>query len=433
MVHAMVLHFPHTALLVLAGPAGAGKSTLARRLFKPSQIVSSDQLRAAVADDPGEQDASSDAFALLRQIVERRLRRGLFTVVDATSLTSRAREELLRIGRSQEVAVYLLVVNTPPALCLERNRTRPNAVPEAAIHRHARQLISTLELARREGFTRVDVVDGERLDEIELRFTTSPVELPDPGPLDLIGDIHGCYDELVELLGKLGYEQGSDLLYRHPAGRRPFFLGDLADRGPNSPAVLELVVEHVSRGLAFYVPGNHCRKLARHLKGERVRPTGGLSETLAQLAKLPPDKRSTLAKNFIRLYDRSPPYRLCDKGKLVAVHAGIERPMIGRLSKRIREYCLYGEVVLNEERVPLGRDWARVYDGHTLVVYGHAPTPKPRVINNTICIDQGCVYGGQLTAFRYPERTFVHVKARRAYVEGPLETPLAPPRRGFVE
>lgn len=427
----MVLHFPQTALIVLAGPAGAGKSTLARRLFLPSQIVSSDDLRAAIADDPREQDANEDAFSVLRTIVERRLRRGLLTVVDATSLTVRAREELLRLGRGQDVGVYLVVVNTPPAVCLARNAARERRVPDEVVHRHARELLSTLELAPREGFTRIDRVDGTKLDDVEVRFAASPMFTPGAGPFDLIGDIHGCFDELVALLSELGYRRGEDGLFRHPEGRLPVFLGDLADRGPRSPDVLSLVVKHVSEGLALYVPGNHCRKLARHLRGERVRPTGGLGETLKQLAALPEGERRTLTRGFLRLYDRSPPYRILDGGKLVAVHAGIERPMIGRLSRRIREYCLYGEVVLNERREPLGRDWASAYDGEALVVYGHVPSREPRVVNNTVCIDQGCVYGGRLTAFRYPERTFVHVEAKRVHQPGTLETALAPPRRAY--
>jgi len=431
----MILRYPTSALVVLAGPAASGKSTLAARLFRPTQILSSDALRAMVADDESDQEATEDAFGLLRHAVDRRLRRGLLTVVDATSLTARAREEALKLGRLHDVGVYLLVVSAPPEVCLERNAARERRVPDEVVHRHARELVQTMRSAPLEGFTRIDTVDGAAPGDVQVMYTPQPVHQPERGPFDLVGDVHGCFGELTELLGRLGYVRGEDRLWRHAQGRRPVLLGDIADRGPASHEVLRFAVEHVRARLALYVPGNHCRKLARHLRGERIRVTGGLDRTLEQLASLPAPEREALVKGFLSLYGSSPPYRILDDGRLVAVHAGVEARMIGRLSRRIREFCLYGDPTgeLSEDGSPVRRDWARTYDGRALVVYGHMPSTDVRIVGNTVNVDQGCVFGGKLTAFRYPEREVVQVAAHETYCPGVIGAALAPPRAGGLE
>src|SRR4029453_18118843 len=95
-------------------------------------------------------------------------------------------------------------------------------------------------------------------------------------PFDIIGDVHGCYDELVLLLSKLGYEVGGDgSSAAHPQGRTAVFLGDLVDRGPNVPGVLRLAMGMVEAGSALCVPGNHENKLVRALRGRRVQVTHG--------------------------------------------------------------------------------------------------------------------------------------------------------------
>lgn len=237
--------------------------------------------------------------------------------------------------------------------------------------------------------------------------------LDDPGPFDVIGDVHGCADELNELLDRLGYD-GAGV---HPDGRRLVFLGDLTDRGPKNVAVLRKVTGLVSRGRALYTPGNHCDKLYRYLSGRPVQTGHGLADTIRELDALEPAARHRLVRAFRTMFETAPVYLILDGGRLVVVHAGILEDMIGYISPRIRRFCLYGDPTgkRDEKGRPIRREWALRYRGSARIVFGHDPVPEPKRVNNTINIDQGCVFGGRLTAYRYPEDECVHVRARRAY------------------
>lgn len=236
----------------------------------------------------------------------------------------------------------------------------------------------------------------------------------DPGPFDIIGDVHGCYDELDELLEKLGYTgyPGS-----HPDGRRAVFVGDLMDRGPRNMDVLRRVTALFQRGAALYTPGNHCDKFYRYLIGRKVQMGHGLAETVQELNALPARERRRLILSFRAMFETVPPYLILDGGRLVVVHAGIQEDMIGYISPRIRRFCLYGDPTgeRDEHGRPIRREWALRYRGDALIVFGHEPVPQPRFVNGTVNIDQGCVFGGHLTAYRYPEGEVVQVPARKAY------------------
>lgn len=251
------------------------------------------------------------------------------------------------------------------------------------------------------------------------------------GPFDIIGDVHGCFDELVELLEKLGYEVAADVsrlvpstatnevgadarpLLRHPDGRKLVFVGDLVDRGPKIPQVLKLVMNAVATGAALCVPGNHDVKLLRKLRGRDVQITHGLAESLAQLAGEPEDFRERVAE-FI---DDLVSHYVLDDGKLVVAHAGMKEAMQGRGSGAVREFALFGETTgeTDEFGLPVRYNWAAEYRGAATVVYGHTPVPEPEWLNRTINIDTGCVFGGRLTALRYPEKDLVSVRARQVY------------------
>jgi protein phosphatase len=237
----------------------------------------------------------------------------------------------------------------------------------------------------------------------------------DPGPYDVIGDVHGCLEELRELLGCLGYEEKRGV-FAHPEGRRAVFLGDLANRGPSNVGVLRAVCAMVTAGSARYAPGNHCRSLYRILTGLKQDVKGASLTTLAELDRLEQSERARAARDFIETFEGAPPYLILDRGRLVVAHAGIEEAMIGEVSDSIVSFVLKGEVTgRTPEGRPIRRDWASTYRGAPLVVYGHTPQPGPRFVNNTANVDQGCVYGGMLSALRYPEREFVSVPAREAY------------------
>lgn len=238
------------------------------------------------------------------------------------------------------------------------------------------------------------------------------------GPFDIVGDVHGCYTELVELLTALGYTitgEGDSLAVTPPEGRTLVFVGDLVDRGPDTPAVLRLAMSMTTAGTAFVVPGNHDDKLMRALMGRNVQITHGLEVSLAQLKGETPAFRAAVLAFLQSLVA----YYVFDGGRLVVAHAGLKERMIGRPSESVRHFTLYGATngKTDANGLPVRLNWMADYRGDALIVYGHTPVAEPVRINNTLNIDTGCVFGGALTAMRYPEMTFVSVQAHEIYRE----------------
>ncbi|MBU9723626.1 MULTISPECIES: bis(5'-nucleosyl)-tetraphosphatase PrpE [Bacillaceae] len=235
---------------------------------------------------------------------------------------------------------------------------------------------------------------------------------------DIIGDIHGCFQEMNELLDKLGYELNDGGL-SHPEGRKPVFLGDLTDRGPNSIAVIYAVCRWVKESNALYCPGNHCDKLYRYFLGRNVVISHGLETTVAELEVLNSKEFNHISSLFKNLYESSPLYLMLDHNNLVVTHAGIRPNDIGKTNKSVKTFVLYGDITgeKHPDGKPVRRDWPNKYDYSATVVYGHSPVKEPRKVKNTINIDTGCVFGNQLTAYRWPEKTFVSTPSHQAFVE----------------
>lgn len=228
--------------------------------------------------------------------------------------------------------------------------------------------------------------------------------------IDVVGDIHGCFKEFEELTKKLGYSWESGIPL-HP-DRVLTFVGDLTDRGPESLRVIETVYQLVvQEKKAYYVPGNHCNKLYRYFLGSNVQVTHGLETTVAEYEALSSKEQDSVRNQFIELYEKAPLYERLDGGKLVIAHAGIREDYIGRTDKKVKTFVLYGDITgkSNPDGTPVRRDWAKQYRGSSWIVYGHTPVKEPRRIHNTINIDTGCVFGGHLTALRYPEMETVSV------------------------
>ncbi|MET9398316.1 polynucleotide kinase-phosphatase [Kitasatospora sp. NPDC002965] len=409
------------SLVVLVGTSGAGKSTFARRHFRPTEVVSSDTCRALVADDENDQSASADAFDVLYYIVGKRLAAGRLTVVDATNVQAAARKRLIAIAHEHDARPAAIVLDVPPGVCAERTRLRQDRdLPASVIPRQHRELRASLAGLQKEGFRRVHVLHGaDEVAAAEVVREKRRVDLRHlTGPFDLVGDVHGCRAELESLLPRLGYrivrdEAGRPVDAVPPAGRTAVFVGDLVDRGPDTPGVLRLVMGMVAAGHALCVSGNHEQKLARALDGERVTLSYGLRESLEQLESEPEGFRSE-AREFIRgLAD----HYLLDGGDLVVCHAGLPERYHGRSSGRVRSHALYGETTgeTDEYGLPVRHPWAEEYRGRALVVYGHTPLPVASFLHNTVCLDTGCVFGGELTALRYPERELVTVEAERQW------------------
>ncbi|MGV2940844.1 bis(5'-nucleosyl)-tetraphosphatase PrpE [Mesobacillus sp. LC4] len=236
--------------------------------------------------------------------------------------------------------------------------------------------------------------------------------------LDIIGDIHGCFVEFEELTKKMGYDWSTGLPV-HPEGRHLAFVGDLTDRGPESIRTAKLVWDLVvNKKSAFYVPGNHCNKLYRYLLGNKVQTTHGLETTVSEYMSMNPEVKNDFREKFLRLYESAPLYHVLDQGRLVIAHAGIREDYIGKDNSKVKTFVLYGDITgqSNPDGTPVRRDWAKNYQGKAAVVYGHTPVREPRVLNNTYNIDTGAVFGGNLTALRYPEMELVSVPSTLPFV-----------------
>ena len=417
----MKINLPELSLLLLIGPSGSGKSSFGRKHFLPTEVVSSDFCRGLVADNENEQSATGDAFELLHAIVRKRLERGRLTVVDATNVQPEARKPLIEIAREYHVLPVAIVFDLPERLCQDRNATRPDRqFGPHVVRNQVRQMRQGLRGLEKEGFRHVF-----KLSSVEMVAAAEIERQPlwnnrksEHGPLDIVGDVHGCLDELLELMGSLGYavqKEDGEFRVAVPESRKLAFVGDLVDRGPATNEVLRLAMTMVKAGQAYCVPGNHDAKLLRALKGRDVKITHGLAESLEQLA----GESAEFRAEVVRFLNGLVSHYVFDDGQLVVAHAGLKESMQGRGSAAVREFALYGETTgeTDDFGLPIRYNWAADYRGRAMVVYGHTPVPEPVWLNNTVNLDTGCVYGGRLTALRYPEREIISVPARAIYYE----------------
>lgn len=426
-----VLGIPELSLVALVGASGSGKSTFAAEHFGRFEVVSSDLCRGLVSDDENDQSATADAFEVLGLIVSKRLAAGRLTVVDATNVTRDARKAVVELARANDVLPVAIVLDVPDAVSLARNRERGDRTfGDHVVRRQRDQLRRSLKGLAREGFRAVHVLSSvEEIASVTIRREKLLTDhRDDHGPFDVVGDVHGCLGELVTLLGNLGYDvvrddQGRPVDASHPEGRRVVLLGDLVDRGPDAPGVLRLAMGMTGAGHALAVPGNHENKLVKALRGQAVTVSHGLQETLDQLAAETPEFRAEVERWCYGLVS----HLVLDDGRLVVAHAGLKEAYHGRSSGRVRSFALYGDSTgeTDEYGLPVRYPWATEYRGRATVVYGHTPTPEAEWVNNTICVDTGCVFGGHLTALRYPEKTLVQVPAERVWYEPVKPFPVA--------
>lgn len=430
----MEIKVPEFSLIVLIGVSGSGKSSFARRLFNPTEILSSDACRAWVSDDENNQTSTNDAFDVLHYIGAKRLKNGLLTVIDATNVQKEARKSLIELAQKYHCLPVAIVLDLPEKICEERNGQRSDRkFAGHVIRQQSQQLKKGLRGLKEEGFKQVYVLRS--VEEVEAVSDIQREKLyndkkHETGPFDIIGDVHGCFEELCELMVKLGYqinivkEQSSNFGFEviAPPHRKIIFVGDLVDRGPDSPRVLRLVMSMVYAGVAYCVPGNHDLKLQKLLSGKDVQLKHGLERTVKQLENETVEFKKATEQFLYGLIS----HYVFDHGRLVVAHAGLKEEMQGRGSAAVRAFCVYGETTgeIDAFGLPVRHDWAQEYRGKAKVVYGHTPVPQAEWLNKTIDIDTGCVFGGKLTALRYPEEELVSVPARQVYYEPirPLQT-----------
>lgn len=340
-----------------------------------------------------------------------------------------SRKPLVALAREFHVMPIALVFDFPEKLCHERNRNRSERdFGPHVVRNQSQQLRRSLRGLDREGFRGVHIFNSpEQLDGLEIERQPMWTNLRhEHGPFDIIGDVHGCFEELEELLTTLGYRierLGTGYQVRTPQGRKAVFLGDVVDRGPRIADVLRLVMDMVESGTALCVPGNHDMKLLQKLRGRDVKIAHGLADSIAQLDGETPEFKSKV----VEFLDGLISHYVLDDGKLVVAHAGMKEEMQGRGSGAVRSFALFGETSgeTDEFGLPVRYNWAADYRGKAMVVYGHTPVAEPQWLNRTINIDTGCVFGGKLTALRYPEKDLVSVPSHHTYYEP--SKPLAQP------
>lgn len=428
----MKITFPELSLIVLIGASGSGKSTFARTHFKETEILSSDYFRGVVSDDETYQAATKDAFDVLHYILAKRLAAGKLTVIDATNIQPESRKPLLKLAKQFHCFAVAIVLELPESICHQRNRQRPDRqFGSHVVRNQVNSLKRSLRHLKREGFRFIYTLSLEpEIAAVEVERQLMWTNRKDQhGPFDIIGDVHGCCDELERLLCQLGYVANESKgvtnpfwqfpTYSHPQGRKAIFLGDLVDRGFRVLDTLKLVHNMMAVGSAFCILGNHENKLMRKLNGNKVKINHGLENTLAEIEAIPLEQRQ-VATNEIQTFLRSLiSHYVLDEGRLVVAHAGLREELQGRGSAYVRNFALYGETTgeIDSFGLPVRYEWAKEYRGNSLVVYGHVPVVEAQWLNNTVDIDTGCVFGGKLTALRYPERELVSVEAAKIYCE----------------
>jgi protein phosphatase len=422
----MNLSIPEFSLVLLIGASGSGKSTFARKHFLPTEVVSSDIYRGLVSNDENAQDATGDAFELLHKTIEIRLKRRLLTVVDATNVRPEDRKKLTDIAKHWHALAVAIVIDPGEVICHARNALRPDRAFGPHVVRNQRSALRrSARFLKKDGFGHVYELESEAaVDAATItRMKLWTDKRDETGPFDIIGDVHGCADELEALLAKLGYEitrsLDSDLGTRFhvtpPARRKVIFVGDLVDRGPRVGDTLRIAMDMIESGAAFCVLGNHEAKVEKWLRSGDVKITHGLDKTICDLEAGGEAFRrrvKTFIGGLISHY-------IFDGGKFAVAHAGIKAEMQSRASSAIRAFCLYGETTgeTDEFGLPIRYNWALDYRGDTRVIYGHTPVVDTEWLNNTLCIDTGCVFGGKLTALRYPEMELVSEPARAVHCE----------------
>ena len=427
----MKITIPDFSLVVLVGPAGAGKSTFAKKHFLQTEVVSSDQCRALVSDERTDQSATADAFALLQYTAALRLKRRKLTVVDSTAVRRVDRADLVKLARQHHAIPVALVFDIDPSVCSRRNQTRETGPAARIVRRQSWQLRKGLRGLRKEGFGKFRVLRSPA-DAAAVELVREPLwtdRRQEHGPFDIVGDVHGCFDELVTLLDRLGYQVdafkvGSESLVRgrHPEGRKAVFVGDLTDRGPRNVDTLRLVAGMCEEGTALCVMGNHDFKLHRWLRGHNVQLTHGLEITVQELQQTSKALRQRMLDFLGGMRSH---FWLAD-GKLVVAHAGLKEEMHGRGSPDVRSFSLFGETTGEKDEfgLPVRLEWARDYRGAAEVVFGHTPVTKAEWLNRTLCIDTGCAIGGELTALRWPEKELVARDAAARQHSVPARPPI---------
>ncbi|MBE3650600.1 polynucleotide kinase-phosphatase [Paenibacillus polymyxa] len=445
------INLPHAGLVVLVGASNSGKTTLLDRLVSEgillkTEVVSSDHFRQLVGDTEfidwsglprlesdvlfyEYQQMSAKAFEAMDTILAMRCRLNKLTVVDATHLYAEDRQKYVQLAAKAHVPVMALVLDVPESVLLERDAGRAHPRGRQRVKQQAQLLKRNLRGIREEGFNACYVLKD--VEKLNFARRAQPLFHDIGAGIDIIGDIHGCYREMLEVLERLGYMEDTEGLYHHPEGRRLVSVGDVMSRGPASLLAVQFWKKHVDAGLAYMIDSNHGWKIGRYLDGRKVTLNHGderFAEELVQYEQQAGKAAAEQLRGELRDFLLHAPSHLIfgrnGLRHLVVTHAGIKDHFIGKQSARISDYCRYGDTDGQDaDGKPIRKDWFVDHESGEIVVWGHDPRPQPTIVNQTVNIDQGVVFGGMLTAYRYPEKEFVSVPAHENYANDP-DSPL---------
>lgn len=447
----MKITVPNSGIVLLIGASNSGKTTLLNNWIReetiqPSEVISSDEYRLVVSDTnfiqwtgrpKDEADSlydqyhaiSEEAFHMMDNVIEARCRLNRLTFIDATHLFADDRKRYIALAQKHHVPIVAVVLDTPQETLLERDEQRENSRGKKKVKQQYQNLKREKRFIKKEGFKSTYFINAD--EDIELVRMDYPLLIDVEHGIDLIGDIHGCYDEFIILLKSLGYEENDEALYLHPDGRKFMSVGDVMSRGPESLKTMLFFQRHVEQGVAYMTDSNHGWKIARWLDGRSVTLNYGdekVEQEFKEYEKTYGSEKTTQTKEILKNFLLSAPshYVLMKNGVPTAVctHAGIKDEFIGKQSPDVQDFCRYGDSSdLNENGKPIRSDWFVHHKGSIVIIWGHDPKPQPLVVNNTVNIDQGVVFGGKLTAFQYPEKRFISVDALHNY-SGAIDNPL---------
>ncbi|WP_028776440.1 polynucleotide kinase-phosphatase [Shimazuella kribbensis] len=438
---------PYAGIVLMMGPSSSGKTTLLDRLIAegilmPSEVISSDQFRTLLSDtifmdwkghpkDEADvlfdtyQHISKEAFEAMDFMVEKRCQLNKLTIVDATHLQSSDRLRYVQLARKHHVSISVIAIEASEQQLLEWDETREHSRGKKRIRQQQQVFKRQIRYLKKEGYSAQYVLKAEELASTSFERKANRMLLDIGEGLDIIGDIHGCFDEFMDLLVRLGYEKNEEDFYVHPQGRKIVSLGDVMSRGPKSLDTMEFFYRHIQAGLAYMIDSNHGWKIARWLDGRKVKMQHGDEKLAAEFEQFEAvhgeEKARDKKEAYRQMLLKAPSHYVLQKNDIpvaVVVHAGIKDEFIGKHDQVISDFCRYGEVEgFDKQGKPMRKDWFQQHQNSQLIIWGHDPKPQAIFIKNTVNIDQGVVFGGNLTAFRFPEKEFVQVPAQQDYAD----------------
>lgn len=387
-------------MYILSGVPGSGKSTFLSRNVKEgniakNMIVSSDKLRKKILgkkysliNDELVEDLSSHADETVFNIIEKTLnekcKEHLTCFVDATNTTEIDRARWARIAKKHNMSAEVLIFDESIETCIERNAKRDRQVPEETIQRFSEKL-------ERKSLLPYHTITSDEL----IQFT--PKNQINGEKLDIIGDVHGLYTEMIAFIKELGYTIQEDVA-THPDGRKLLFLGDLVDRGPDSIKVLKFLYKNVKAG-HYSIQGNHEVKLINNFykKEKGLAPTGSVAvlKTFIEFLKEIPEK---LHKSYIKFLEELPVYYIID-GKHVCVHANV---MEFNPLTTLRTDMLYGSTrVYQKVNADTDKAYQKLFDkgiNKYSLIRGHVPQTSKQ--KNVLSLEEEQCFEGYLACLR---------------------------------